>query len=254
MKISIITASFNSGHTIRDTIFSVLNQDFPFFEHIIVDGGSSDDTLEIIRDLEPRYNGRLKYISEKDEGIYDAMNKGIDMATGEIIGILNSDDFFSSSNVLSKVVEEIGDHDAIYGDIHFVSPSNLRKCVRYYSSKWFKRVYMIFGYQPAHPSFYCRKEIYNRYGNFDLDMKIASDFELLFRFIYVHNIKIKYIPFDFVTMRIGGASTNGLESRIQILKDHYHSYKKHNIKTGYVFDMMRYPLKVGETILTKKIL
>ena len=169
MKISIITATFNSGDTLRDTIWSVLSQDFSDWEHIIVDGKSKDDTIAIIKELEPHYGGRLRWISEPDNGIYDAMNKGLRMASGDVVGILNSDDFFSDRMVLSRIVNEFRNYkiDAVYGDIHFVNSHDLTHCVRYYSSRFFQSWMMVFGYQPAHPSFYCRKSCYDRFGGFD---------------------------------------------------------------------------------------
>ena len=164
MKVSVITATWNSGKTLRTTLDSVLNQSYPDIEHIIVDGGSTDNTMEIIREYEPRYNGRLRYISEPDKGLYDAMNKGIRMATGEVVGILNSDDFYTSSDVVEKLEKELATNrvDAVYGDIHFVDGNDLGKCVRYYSSRLFNRSWMRLGFMPAHPSFYCRKIIYTR--------------------------------------------------------------------------------------------
>lgn len=252
MKISIITATFNSGTTLSDTIESVLSQTYEDWQHIIVDGGSTDNTVDIIKEFEPKYNGRLKWISERDKGLYDAMNKGIAMADGDIIGILNSDDFYSSADVLNKVTQEMSssDIDAVYGDIHFVNDDNLNKCVRYYSSKFFRRWMMKMGYQPAHPSFYCKKKIYDKYGAFDIDFKIASDFENMLRFIYIHRIKTKYLDFDFVTMRTGGASTNGIQSHKRIISDHHKAFKKHGIITGYVMDFFRYPFKVVELMMS----
>ena len=135
MKISLITVTYNSALTLRDTIESVLRQDYDDVEYIVVDGASKDDTVKILREFEPRFEGRMKWISEKDHGLYDAMNKGICMATGDVVGIINSDDFFTSDDVLSTVAEQIGDNDAVYADIHFVRPDNLGKCVRYYSRK-----------------------------------------------------------------------------------------------------------------------
>lgn len=256
MKISIITAAYNSGATLRDTMRSVLSQSYTEWEHIIVDGGSKDNTLDIIRELEPEYRGRLKWVSERDRGIYDAMNKGIAMATGDVVGILNSDDFYSSPEVLVRVVKEMCDRkiDAVYGDIHFVEDTDLTKCVRYYSSRFFSRWMMRMGYQPAHPSFYCRRRCYEEHGSFDLDFRIASDFENMFRLIYINRIRIHYVPLDFVTMRTGGASTNGIGSHKQIVLDHYRAYRKHNVPSGYILDFFRYPLKVGELIISRTIL
>lgn len=253
MKISIITATWNSGATLRDTMESVLSQSFTDYEHIIVDGNSKDNTLSIIKELEPRYNGRLKWISESDKGLYDAMNKGIAMATGDVIGILNSDDFYTTGDILSKVAEELTDDkiDAVYGDIHFVNDSDLNKCVRYYSSRGFSRWKMIFGLQPAHPSFYCRKNVYEQFGSFDISFRVAADFENLFRFIYINRIRTRYVPMDFVTMRTGGASTSGLKSHIRIMRDHNRAYIKNKVPLGIFTDWMRYPFKILDFIRLK---
>lgn len=246
MKVSIITATFNSAATLRDTMESVLNQSYQDYEHIIIDGLSNDSTLSIIAEFEPRYHGRLKYISEKDKGLYDAMNKGISMATGDVIGILNADDFYTSNDILSTVAIEMDNVDAIYGDIHYVSPANLDKCVRYYSSKSFRRWKMRLGFMPAHPSFYCRQDIYARYGIFDLSFKVAADFEQLLRLIYIHKISTKYIEKDFVTMRTGGASSSGLQSHKKIIRDHILAYKKNGLTPSYFLESLRYICKLVE--------
>lgn len=253
MKISIITATYNSGATLRDTMESVLAQSYRNIEHVIVDGNSKDNTMEIVRELEPRYEGRLKYISEPDKGIYDAMNKGIALASGDVVGILNSDDFYSSNRVAEFVASVFASHDmdAVYGDIHFVNDDDLKKCVRYYSSGFFKPWMMRLGFQPAHPSFYCKKSIYERYGTFDIDFKIAADFENLLRLIYIHKIKAHYIPLDFVTMRTGGASTSGMASHRRILTDHLRAYRKNGVNSNLFLDMSRYAYKMGEVLVSK---
>lgn len=258
MKISVITATYNSEKTLRDTIESVLNQDYPDIEYIIIDGASKDNTTDIIREYEYRFNGRLKWISEPDKGIYDAMNKGIYMATGDVIGILNSDDFYTSNIIVKYIANKLqsSDIDAVYGDIHYVNDDDLKKCVRYYSSKAFKRWQMRLGLMPAHPSFYCRKKLYEKYGGFDLSYKVAADFECLLRLIFVHKIRIQYIPMDFVTMRTGGASTSGLTSHKQILKDHLKAYKKNGVYSNIFFESLRYAYKVldvtGQKIFKSK--
>lgn len=247
--ISIITATYNSATTIRSTIESLLNQSFADWQHIIVDGASKDNTLEIIEEYRKEYGDRLIILSERDKGLYDAMNKGLKLATGEIVGILNSDDFYTSNDILEKVnqaFERNPSLDAVYGDIHFVAPDDLTKPVRYYSSASFKRSRMTMGFMPAHPSFYCRRELFEKYGDFDIGFRIAADFELLFRFIYVNNINIKYLPLDFVTMRTGGASTSGLKAIRQSQREHLAAYKKNGIKSNMFLDSLRYPIKLLE--------
>jgi glycosyltransferase involved in cell wall biosynthesis len=246
MKISIITATWNSGATLRNTIESVLSQNYQDYEHIIVDGNSTDNTLEIVKEFESKYNGRLKWISEKDRGLYDAMNKGIRMASGDVIGILNSDDFYSNPDILSCVANELSDVDAVYGDIHYVNDCNLNKTVRYYSSSYFKPWMMRLGFMPAHPSFYCKKSIYQQYGLFDVSFKVAADFEQLLRLIFINKISIKYLPIDFVTMRTGGASSSGMISHKRIIKDHMLAYKKNKVYSNYLLEGLRYLYKILE--------
>lgn len=252
MLISIVTVTYNSANTLRDTIESVLAQSYTDWEHIIVDGGSTDSTADIVNEFAGRYNGRLKFISEKDNGIYDAMNKGLHMAAGDIVGILNSDDFFTTSKVLSRVAEAFNDEgcnfDAIYGDIMYVANNDKSRAVRYYSSEGFKRWKMRFGYMPAHPSFYCRRELYSRHGFFDTSFRVAADFENLLRIIYVGHASTRYLPMNFVTMRVGGASSSGFKSHRRIFADHIRAYRKNNVHSGIFLDIFRYPLKYMELI------
>ena len=251
MKISYVTATYNSGKTVRDTFVSVLNQTYDNYELIVVDGGSKDDTLEIIRHYEPIFKGRMKWISEPDRGIYDAMNKGIAMATGDAVGFLNSDDFYSSCGILRMVASSMRNKniDAVYGDVHYVHDNDLGKCVRYYSSRAFHRVWMRFGFMPAHPSFYCRREVYEKYGTFDLSYKVAADFECLLRVIFLHRIRTMYLPLDFVTMRTGEASTRGFASHKQIMSDHQLAFKKNGVYSNVFMECLRYVYKIYEKIM-----
>lgn len=250
MKISIITATYNSATTVKDTFESVLAQKYKDIEYIIVDGLSKDNTIDIIKEYEPRFEGRMRYISEKDKGLYDAMNKGIAMATGDVVGILNSDDFYTSEDILSTIAETMKNTeiDAIYGDIHFVNDNNLNKCVRYYSSHVFSRSLMRYGFMPAHPSFYCRRSVYTKYGAFDTSYKIGADFESLLRYIFINRINTVYIKRDFVTMRTGGASTEGFSSRKQIMKDHLRALKSNGIYSNVFMLCLRYPYKIYEIL------
>ena len=258
MKISVITATWNSGKTVQDTIDSVLKQRYRNVEHVIKDGGSiKDDTVEIIKRNEPRYaecGKSVRWISEKDGGIYDAMNTGVEMATGDVIGILNSDDFYTSDDVLQKVAEEFEkdpELEAVYGDIHFVKPEDLTKCTRYYSSKSFRPWLLRFGFMPAHPSFYVRREVYEKYGLYDLQFRTSSDFEWMVRLFAKHKIRAKYLPMDFVTMRDGGESTAGMEAKRKVNNDIVGSLRKHGIWTCGVFKYVRYGIKGIELIITK---
>lgn len=255
MKISVITATYNSGKTIRDTIESVKRQTYPDVEHVIQDGGSADETVSICQE----YEG-VKLVSEKDKGIYDAMNKGILRASGDIIGILNSDDFYTCEDVLQCVADEFGKDpnlEAVYGDIHFVAPdatlANPGKCTRYYSSAMFRPWLLRFGFMPAHPSFYVRREVYEKYGLYDLDFRTSSDFEWMVRLFAKEHIKAKYIKKDFVTMRAGGESTNGMEAKRKVNNDIIASLRKHGIYTCSAFKYVRYAWKGLELIYSKII-
>ena len=250
MVISIITATYNSAKTLHDTFRSVLLQNYTNYEYIVIDGGSKDGTVDIIRAYEPLFDGRMKWISEPDKGIYDAMNKGIRKATGDVVGLLNSDDFYTSNDILARVASAFNNDgiDAVYGHIHLVNDSHFKKCVRYYSSKPFHRWWMRFGFMPAHPSFYCKRSVYEKYGAFDLTYKVAADFECLLRLIFIHRIKTKYLPLDFVTMRTGGASTSGMESHKRIMHDHQLAFKKNGVYSNVFFELLRYGYKVCEII------
>lgn len=254
MKISIITATYNSGKTVGDTLKSVLAQTYHDYELLVVDGASKDNTLEVVKKMEPLFEGRMRYISEPDKGIYDAMNKGIRMATGDVIGILNSDDFYTSDDALACIAWTLENEkvDAVYGDIHYVDDEDLKKCVRYYSSKPFRRWMMRLGFMPAHPSFYCRKEVYEKYGAFDAEnYRVAADFENLLRLIFVNKIKTHYISKDFVTMRTGGASNSGLESHKRIMRDHLKALKKNGVYSNIFLLGLRYLYKIGEILKSK---
>lgn len=264
MKISVVTATWNSGKTVKDTIESVLHQTYKDIEHIVKDGGSKDNTMAICMDYLNRVYSTddthdsvmktMKIVSEKDSGIYDAMNKGVMMASGEIIGILNSDDFYTSDDVLQKVAEEFEkcpELEAVYGDIHFVKPEDLTKCTRYYSSKSFRPWLLRFGFMPAHPSFYVRREVYEKYGLYDLQFRTSSDFDWMVRLFAKHHIRAKYLPMDFVTMRDGGESTAGMEAKRKVNNDIMGSLRKHGIFTCGAFKYVRYIVKGFELLLTK---
>lgn len=252
MKISIITITYNSAKTLTDTLESVLAQTYNEIEYIVVDGASKDGTMDIVKKYEPLFEGKMRWISEPDN-LYDAMNKGMRMATGDVVGILNSDDFYTGKEVLQRVAEVFreGNVDAVYGDVHYVKPEDLSHCVRYYSSKPFRRWMMRLGFMPAHPSFYCRREVYRKYGTFNTSYKVAADFENLLRLIFVNRIRIHYIPMDFVTMRTGGASSSGLSSHKQIMHDHLRALKENGVYSNVFLLGLRYIYKVGEILRSR---
>jgi len=253
MRISIITVTYNSAATLRDTIESVLSQDYADIEYIVVDGDSSDGTVDIIRQYESRFGGRMKWISEKDSGMYDAMNKGIRMATGDIIGIINSDDFYHRTNVISRVAESFSDStiEALYGDIRFVNPDNLEKTVRYYSSKDWSPKRFRWGFMPAHPSFFTFRHNFERFGYYKTDYEIAADFELSIRFLYTNQLPTRYLALDFMKMRTGGRSTAGWKSTILLNKEIVRACRENGIWTCLPLLFMKYFIKIGELIATK---
>lgn len=246
--ISIITATYNSAETINDTIKSVLCQTNKDFEYIIVDGGSTDETIDIVKSYESEFSGRLKWVSEKDKGIYDAMNKGIKMASGDIIGILNSDDYYTSDDILQTIADafKCQNVDAIYGDIHFIKDGVPDKCVRYYSSRLFSPFWLRFGFMPAHPSFYCKRDVFDKSGLYRLDYKIGSDYEIMVRLFRKHKISSRYVPKDFVTMRTGGASNSNLQSRLTLIKEDVKACRDNGIYTNELFICLKFLYKIFE--------
>ena len=244
--ISIITSTFNSAKTLNDTIQSVLRQTNKDFEYLIIDGGSTDETIDIVKSYESEFSGRLKWVSEKDQGIYDAMNKGIKMASGDVVGILNSDDYFTSDDILQTVDNAFKSHeiDAIYGDIHFIRDGNPQKCVRYYSSRMFRPFWLRFGFMPAHPSFYCKREVFEKAGLYSLDYKIGADYEMMVRLFKRHKIKSLYVNKDFVTMRTGGASNNNVRSRLTLIEEDVKACRVNGIYTNRFFIMLKFLYKI----------
>ncbi|MBO4304936.1 MAG: glycosyltransferase [Lentisphaeria bacterium] len=250
MKITIVTVSFNSAATIRDTFNSLLAQSYEDYEYIVVDGLSKDNTVDIIREYEPKFNGRMRWISEKDSGLYDAMNKGIKMATGEVVGILNSDDFYHRPDSLALVAEAFRQEetDAVYSDVVFVNPDNLGKIVRYFSSASFTPAKFRFGFMPAHPTFFTKKKFFEEYGYYKTDYHISADYELLVRFLYKFHMKTKYIPVDFMTMRMGGKSSASWRSRWILTYECIRAAKSNGLYTNLFLLLLKYPYKIFEYI------
>jgi glycosyltransferase involved in cell wall biosynthesis len=244
-RISIITVTYNSCRTIADTINSVLSQTYPDIEYIVIDGASSDGTKDIVTSFGKRIS---KFISEPDNGIYDGINKGIRLATGDIVGILNSDDFFCNNTVMERVVESFMENkiDAVIGDVQFVDMINTSKVVRYYSSKHFKTARFRFGFMPAHASFYVKRELFEKLGYYKTDYKIAADYELLIRFLFVNKITYKYLEMPFVSMRMGGVSNKSIHSIYILNKEIAKACRENGIKTNYIFIYSKYFSKLFE--------
>lgn len=250
LKVSIVTVSYNSAKTIEDTIRSVLSQDYRNCEYILVDGGSTDSTLDIIRKYEPMFNGRMRWISEKDNGLYDAMNKGIRMATGNIVGIINSDDFFCRSNAVSIIAGAFEDESvrAVYADVRYVRPGNLNRTVRYYSSGKWKASWFRFGFMPAHPTFYTYRENFDKYGYYRTDYRIGADFELMVRHLHTNRVPSKYIPLDLLNMRTGGISTSGLKAKWILCREDARACRENGIWTCLPLIFCKFFIKVFEFV------
>ncbi|WP_257254805.1 MULTISPECIES: glycosyltransferase family 2 protein [unclassified Endozoicomonas] len=238
MKISIITVCFNSAITIEDTIRSVISQNYRDIEYIIVDGGSTDQTLSII----DKYKENIcQLISEPDEGLYDAMNKGIKLATGDVIGILNSDDVFQDDDVIFNVIAGISnaDIDACYGDLVYVSKDDLSRVVRFWKSCEYDESLWGKGWMPAHPTFFAKSYVYKKYGLFDTSNRLAADYDFLIRVIGKNKIKVKYISGVLVRMRLGGETNKSVGN---IVKQNYEIIKAAR-KNGFYFSLFFFVMK-----------
>lgn len=249
MKISIITVTYNSAKTLKDTLESVLKQKYTNYEHIIVDGLSKDNTMQIVKEYETKYDGKLKYISEKDSGLYDAMNKGIKMATGDIIGILNSDDIYAHENVLQEIVEKFKETncDGTYANLIFMDEETMKKPQRIWNSPKGK---LENGWHPAHPTLYLKKEVYDKIGIFNLKYKIAADYDFMIRVMKDNTIKLNYIDDYIIYMRTGGASTAGIKGYIKNLKEANEVLKNNNIKYPYIVNTKRIIKTIKEMIIS----
>lgn len=240
MKISIITATYNSSKTIRDTLESVKSQSYPGIEHIIVDGLSNDDTLEIVKE----YKHVSKIISEKDKGIYDAMNKGIKTTTGEIIGILNSDDIYTNSEVINKVMQAFEDAsiDAVYGDLKYVQQNDLNKTTRTWRTGTFSKNKFYYGWMPPHPTFFVRKKVYDKVGLFNTGLRSSADYEFMLRVLLKFEHKVKYIPEVLVKMRTGGMSNATLKNRVRANQEDRKAWELNGLKP-YFFTIPLKPIR-----------
>lgn len=247
MKISLITATYNSAETVRDTLQSVLNQTFKDIDYIIIDGNSKDNTMDIVKEFEPKFEGRLRWVSEKDKGIYDAMNKGVRMAQGDIVGILNSDDFFASNDVLEKVNAAFIENpaiDGVYADVRYVDWNDTGKTVRMFSGKDFTREKLCWGKMPPHPSFYVKRECYDKFGLYSLDYPICADYDMFVKMIWIGNINTLYINDVFVNMRSGGTSSNGIKVHRKIMRERMRCVREHNMPSNFFKQTSRYFEKI----------
>lgn len=240
MIITVITATYNSSATVRDTLECIAKQDYSGVEHIIVDGLSKDNTLSIVSEF-PHVS---KVISEKDKGIYDAMNKGVALATGDVIGILNSDDFYCHPQVLSNVMKAFQDPsvDAVYGDLHYVHQQQTDKITRRWKAGCFKARNFYYGWMPPHPAFFVRRKVYEQAGVFNTSLRSAADYELMLRVLLKHRMKAVYIPEVLVKMRAGGMSNATLKNRLRANKEDRQAWELNQLKP-YFFTIWLKPVR-----------
>ena len=241
LKISIITVAFNSEKTIRDTIKSIVNQDYKNIEYIVIDGNSTDDTNQIVREFSDNVD---IHISEDDEGIYDAMNKGIKSASGDIIGILNSDDFYPNAYVLSNVAKTFNKYesDAVYGDLVYVNAKDTSKIQRYWQSGPYTTKKLKNGWMLPHPTFFVKSSIYKQFGLYNTSLHMAADYDMIIRLLYKFNISANYIPMILVKMRTGGASNASIFDRLIANKQDGLVWTKNQLNKPY-FIRIKKPLQ-----------
>ena len=240
-KISIITVTYKSAQTLEQTIQSVLSQDYPNLEYIIVDGKSTDSTLTIIE----KYRDKIShFVSEKDDGIYYAINKGINLATGDIIGVLHADDFYIKNDVLTGIAEtfKMNEADAVYADLYYVDKNNTDKIIRTWKSGSFSPNKFLWGWMPPHPTFFVKKDCYTKYGVFNTTLHSAADYEMMLRLLYKHKIKAAYLPEFIVKMRVGGQSNASLNNRVKANNEDRMAWKLNEIKP-YFFTLTLKPIR-----------
>ena len=246
MIISIVTITYNSANTLEETMTSVLEQDHQDVEYIIVDGLSTDNTLDIVSLHREKVS---TLVSEKDDGLYFALNKGIALATGDVVGILHSDDTYSHKEVLSKVAKEFVDDpelEGLYADLVFVDRNDPSKKIRTWKAGEYREGHFLKGWMPPHPTFFVRRTVYEKYGTFNTSFDLSADYELMLRLIHKHKIKIKYLPDTIVNMKMGGVSNTSVMGKIKANIEDKRAWKVNGLKPG-LFTTLRKPLsKVGQ--------
>jgi glycosyltransferase involved in cell wall biosynthesis len=251
MKVTVITACLNRRDTIADALRSVRVQRGADIEHIVVDGGSTDGTLEM---LEQHRASLAKLVPGPDKGIYDALNKGVAAATGDVIGFLHSDDVFARDDVIATVAARMqaDQLDALYGDVAFVRADNLERIVRVYSSRWFRPSRIGWGWMPAHPALFVRRAVYRARGAFKTDYRIAADFEFVARIFSSGQLRYDYLPQVLVKMRLGGVSTRGWRSTLTLNREVMRACRENGIATNYFKILSKYPAKALEFVVPQR--
>lgn len=246
MKVSIITITYNSAQTVEDTLRTVVDQDYDNLEYIIIDGKSKDQTLQIV----DKYSDRIaKIVSEKDKGLYDALNKGIKHATGDIVGMLHSDDLYANNTVISKVAAKFAEDptvEGVYADLVFVNRNDINKPMRVWNSGVYKEGSFLNGWMPPHPTFFVRKEVYEKFGGFNTGLKLSADYELMLRFIHINKIKIAYLNETIVKMRMGGVSNVSFFVKLKANLEDKMAWKLNGLKPKVSTLVMKPLRKIGQ--------
>ena len=256
MKISLITVCYNSASTLPTAFASVLRQQRADYEYIVVDGGSKDATVALLRGWEKRFGGRMKWTSERDKGLYDAINKGIRRATGDIVALLHADDMLDADNILEQwcqAFEKEPELDAVYGDVRFIpeeAKSAKAPTVRYYSGHFWRPWLLRWGMMPPHPSFAIRREYFERLGGYHPDaFKIAADHEFLVRYLYKAHLRTRYLPLCTTAMRLGGLSTDGVQARVRLNHEICRANRMNGLWCCYPMMLPKYAYKLLEITL-----
>jgi len=241
VKVSIITVVFNGAKTIKDCIESVIGQQYADIEYIVVDGASNDGTIEIVK----KYGSKIAvFISEPDQGIYDAMNKGIQLATGDLIGILNADDFYKDHTVIDTIVGTIAENqtDGLYADLIYVDAQKLNQIKRYWRSGWVNKKSFLWGWMPPHPTFFLKRAYYQKFGGYRLDLGSAADYELMLRMIHKNGVKMAYLPAITTVMRTGGVSNSNISNRLRANQNDRYAWEINGLKP-YFFSLWLKPFR-----------
>lgn len=249
MKVTIITATYNSAKTIQSCMDSVLNQTYGNIEYLIIDGNSKDETLGIVKQA-CNSNPQIKWLSEVDKGIYDALNKGIEHATGDIIGFVHSDDFLAEPIIIAEIVKQFERHaaDGVYGDLHYIDKENINRVVRAWKSKTFHSKLLQQGWMPAHPTLYLKKSVYQKHGNFNLRFNIAGDYDFMLRILKDSELKFSYLPEVITKMRVGGISNRSLRSIYKKSREDYSVIKLNGISLPLAVLLMKNVSKLRQFI------
>jgi glycosyltransferase involved in cell wall biosynthesis len=253
-RLTVVTACRNAADVIKTALASVMAQHCPHVEHLVVDGGSTDGTVAVLRAAESAFDGRLHWISEPDQGLYDALNKGIRMSTGEIVGLLHADDVFAGDDVLARVAAAFEDPavDCVFGDVRFVREPDLGRTVRYYRAAHFRPWMLRFGFMPPHPSFFARRELFERLGYYETDYRIAADYELLVRFLWRHRVRYRYLDMTTTKMRLGGMSTRSWRSNLILNREIVRGCRANGLWTALPLLTFKYLFKVFEFVNTRE--